>query len=213
MKRIALSSEFYFIQAADLKKLTVREDTLSNLSDAQCLYIKLNNDGTLHLCKNAEILSSAEDDSFIKTRIIYETFPAVVSFCLSLIKPLKRRFYVKSKIPFCVRLKDILDAGLPRGERNADNAYQFKNKRFYLPPEQAKADYMKLRSSIQENGYDKNSPMYVMLNRKFGVRDQLLQGHHRIGICKELNIKEVSISFWAAPANFSWLRKFIVNKH
>jgi len=212
MKQLALSSEIYFIKAVDLKKLPVDENNSVFQADAQCLYIKLNHDGHVTLCQNEKLLEDAGDNDFIKTRIVYDSYPALVCFFLTLIKPLKRRFYLRSTQGFSIKLKDILDMGLPRGERNAENAYQFKNKRFYLPPEQAKADYQKLYDSIKKNGYDKSQPLYVMLNRKFGVRDQLLQGHHRIGICKELNIDEVSIAFWAAPANFSWLRNFIVNR-
>ena len=51
-----------------------------------------------------------------------------------------------------------------------------------------------------------------MLNRKFGVKDQLLQGHHRIGICKALNVNEVSISFWAVPRSFGFFKLFTKRK-
>jgi len=69
-----------------------------------------------------------------------------------------------------------------------------------------------LYNSIKANGYDAKSPMLVMLNRKFGVKDQLLQGHHRIGICKALNVNEVSISFWAVPRSFGFFKLFTKRK-
>lgn len=213
MKQLALSSECYCIKALDLKKLQVKKQAVSFATDNECVYIRLHHDGSVTLCQNESLLNNADDDDFIKTKVVYSSHPALISFFLTLIKPIKRRFYIKSTIGFSIKLKDILDMGLPRGERNAENAYQFKNRRYYLPPEQAKADYQKLYDSIKKNGYDKSQPLFVMLNRKFGVRDQLLQGHHRIGICKELNVDEVSIAFWAAPASFKWFRKFIVNKH
>lgn len=51
-------------------------------------------------------------------------------------------------------------------------------------------------------------PMFVGLNRHWGYKDQLLQGHHRLGICKELNIEDVSISFWTYPQSvFNFRRK------
>jgi hypothetical protein len=51
--------------------------------------------------------------------------------------------------------------------------------------------------------------MIVMINRKFGVKDQILQGHHRIGICKEVGIKEVNICFWTAPISFKIFNLFV----
>ena len=51
-------------------------------------------------------------------------------------------------------------------------------------------------------------PMFVGLNRHWGYKDQLLQGHHRLVICKDLNIEDVSISFWTYPQSvFNFRRK------
>lgn len=209
MKRIVRSSEVYFIKGADLKQLT--QESANTLPDCpqDCVVIKLKDDGNVVMAAHEELLKSADDADFVKTAVIYETFPAFLCFLMNLIKPIKRRFYIRSRQPFRVRLNDILDAGLPRGERNASNAYQLNNKRYHVDFEEAQVMYNKLRQSIKENGYDFDKPMYVMLNRKFGAKDQLLQGHHRIGLCKELEVKEISIAFWAAPATYSFFRKFI----
>ena len=210
MKRLALSSEFYYIKARDLKKTPVKEKQIPNLlDDEDCVFIKLHHNGAVTVYSGLELLDSVNDDEFVKTRVVYISYPAFIGFLLNLIKPIKRRFYIKSTQPFIVRLQDILDAKLPRGERNAENAYQFANKRYYLNKEDAQKCYQKLYQSIEQNGYDFTKPMYVMLNRKLGIKDQLLQGHHRIGICKDLGVKEISISFWAAPASFDFFRFFI----
>lgn len=208
MKQLALSSEFYFIQARDLKRLVVKEKADAKFDD-DCVYLKLHHDGKVTVYGGNDKISNASDDDFIKTRVVYVSYPAIISFFLNIIKPIKRRFYIKSMESFRVRLTDLLEAKLPRGERNAENAYQFNNRRYHLDYEEAQKCYQKLRSSLEKHGYDARFPMYVMLNRKFGCKDQILQGHHRIGICKELNIEEVNIAFWAAPASFRFFRKFI----
>ena len=128
MKRLALSSEFYYIKASDLKRLTVKEKFETSLPADDCVYLKLHKDGTVTIYKGHEILDNAPDDAFVKTRVVYISYPAVISLLITLIKPIKRRFYLRSTESFKVRLKDILEAKLPRGERNAENAYQFNNK-------------------------------------------------------------------------------------
>jgi hypothetical protein len=209
MKRVVRSSELYFIRGADLKNLA--QESVDILPDcpSDCVVIKLNNDGKVVLAAHKELLDVAQDEDYVKTYVIYETYPAILCLLINLIKPIKRRFYIRSRQPLRARLSDILNAGLPRGERNADNAYQLNNKRYHVNFEEAQIMYNELRDSLKENGYDFSNPMFVMLNRKFGAKDQLLQGHHRIGLCKELKIEDISIAFWAAPATYSFFRKFI----
>ena len=64
-------------------------------------------------------------------------------------------------------------------------------------------------NSLKTHGYSEKSPMIVMINRKFGVKDQILQGHHRIGICKEVGIKEVNICFWTSPISLKIFNLFV----
>ena len=209
MTRVVRSSEFYFIKATDLKQLVKEsEDTLPDCP-LDCVVIKLKDNGDVVLAAHQDLLDKVADEDFVKTCVIYKTYPALLCFFINLIKPIKRHFYIRSKQPFKARLSDILNAGLPRGERNANNAYQLNNKRYHVDFEEAQIRYNQLRQSLKENGYDFSKPLYVMLNRKFGAKDQLLQGHHRIGLCKELHVEEISIAFWAAPATYSFFRKFI----
>jgi len=207
MKRLVFSSEFYYIKAADLKQLPLKDKALQ--PDLEIPLVLLRKEGNAKLVDAKGIVATAKDDDFIKVKIAYYTFPALIGLLLCLIKPLKRRYYKSYWISFTVRLDDIIQAKLPRGERNAENAYQWTNKRWQISKEEAKKRYAELRASMQKKGYDKKQPMFVMLNRKFGAKDQLFQGHHRIGICKELGITEVSILFWAAPATFQWLKKLM----
>ena len=51
-----------------------------------------------------------------------------------------------------------------------------------------------------------------MLCRSFGAKDSLQQGHHRMGILKELNIGRVAVEFSAAGAAPSFIRRFFEKK-
>ncbi|MBR2273366.1 MAG: hypothetical protein IJ864_00815 [Alphaproteobacteria bacterium] len=207
MMRLAFSSEFYFIKAMDLKNLPVRQLPKHSSFDEKTVVLFLSADGSVSLAEGVDLVKQADNYIFLKTVVAYYSYVPLISFFLTLIKPIKRRFYIRSSVSFTIHLADMIKAGLPRGERNAQNAYQLNNKRWHLDFDEAQKRYQKLRVSLQKKGYDKNYPMYVMLNRKFGAKDQLLQGHHRIGLCKELGISEVAISFWAAPATFTWLQR------
>lgn len=207
MKRLVFSSEFYYIKATDLKRLPIKDKALQSNPDIPLVLLRKEGDAKLVDAKG--IVATAKDDEFIKVKIAYYTFPVLIGLLLCLIKPIKRHYYHVNQTVFTVRLDDIIEAKLPRGERNAENAYQWTNKRWQISKEEAQKRYAELKASMQKNGYDKNSPMYVMLNRKFGAKDQLFQGHHRIGICKELGITEVSILFWTSPATFAWLKKLM----
>lgn len=206
MKRLVFSSEFYYIKAVDLKKLPLKDKALQPKKHQDIPLVLLRKEGNAKLVDAKKIVAAAKDDDFIKVKIIYYTVPSFIGFLLCLIKPIKRHYYKVNNTVFTVRLSDIIAAKLPRGERNAENAYQWNNKRWHISREEASKRYANLKKSIQKKGYDKKSPMFVMLNRKFGAKDQLFQGHHRVGICKELGVEEVSITFWTAPATFTWLK-------
>ena len=209
MTRVVLSSEFYFIKAADLQKLPSERDVAALKVRTDIPLVFLKTDGTASLIDVADKVKQASRDEFIKVKVAYHGYPFIVGLILCLIKPIKRHFYRMNNTIFTVRLQDIIEAKLPRGERNAENAYQWNNKRWQISKEEAQKRYTDLRQSLQKNGYDMKSPMFIMLNRKFGARDQLFQGHHRIGICQELGIKEVSILFWVAPATSEYFKRFM----
>ena len=213
MRRLVYSSEFYYIKDEDLQKVSVIPFNRDLPFSADIAVLLINTDGTVN-CINLPDLTQT-DNGYVKTKIVYYSYPAFISLLLTLVKPIKRHFYIRSSDIFRVRLKDIIKADLPRGERNESNAYQLNNKRWHIEREEAQKRYEKLKNSIKKKGYDYNHPMFVMLNRKLGVKDQLLQGHHRIGICKELNVEEVSISFWTAPATFCCFKKILdfIKKH
>ena len=206
MNYLSFSSEFYFIKSEELKKLD-RLQGFENIKFSEVVILLDGINGN-KIIANFDKLDGASDEEFIKTRIAYRTFNPFVGFLITLIKPIKRRFYTRNEQSFTVLFDKLLDAKLTRGERNRENAYQWTNKKWQISPEEANKRYNDLYNSLKKNGYDKKSPMFVMLNRKLGVKDQILQGHHRIGICKEIGIKTVNVAFWTVPKAFDFLKIF-----
>ena len=210
MKKIALSSEIYQIKRMELQTLPIEQEKFSSFKSDEIIVL-LDEKGDDKLIAGTEkVKASAEE--FLPVRMAYETYPVLQSFFINLIKPIKRKFYKVFPKAYTTMLACILENDVMRGERNESNAYQWTNKKWQISREEAQKRYHDLYTSIKEHGYDKKSPMLIMLNRKFGVKDQILQGHHRIGICKSLNVKEVSISFWAVPKSFEFMKLLIRRK-
>lgn len=210
MKKIVLSSEIYQIKRMELQTLPIEQEKFSSFKSDEIIVL-LDEKGDDKLIAGTEkVKASAEE--FLPVRMAYETCPVLQSFFINLIKPIKRKFYKVFPKSYTTTLACILENDVMRGERNESNAYQWTNKKWQISREEAQKRYHDLYTSIKEHGYDKKSPMLIMLNRKFGVKDQILQGHHRIGICKSLNVKEVSISFWAVPKSFEFMKLLIRRK-
>ena len=207
-KQLAFSSEIYFIKAEELKSLPKNKEHKINNIQKETQAVILLNDTKNQLIFGFDAINNANDDEFIKTKIAYFTYSPLKGFFLGLIKPIKRKFYTRNNESYTVLFDKLLEAKLTRGERNRENAYQWTNKKWKISPQEAQQRYLDLYESLKQNGYDKKSPMFVMLNRKLGVKDQILQGHHRIGICKEIGLKTVNISFWTAPASFRFFKIF-----
>ncbi len=206
MKYLAFSSEIYYIKSDELKKME-RLQGFENIKFSEVVILLDGINGN-KIIANFNKLDGVGDEEFIKTRVAYHTFNLFIGFLIGLIKPIKRKFYTRNEQSFTVLFDKLLDAKLTRGERNRENAYQWTNKKWKISREEANKRYNDLYNSLKKNGYDKKSPMFVMLNRKHGIKDQILQGHHRIGICKELGLKTVNVAFWTAPKAFDILKIF-----
>ena len=206
MNYLSFSSEIYYIKSEELKKLD-RLQGFENIKFSEVVILLDEVNGN-KIIANFDILDGVSDEEFIKTRIAYRTFNPFIGFFIGLIKPIKRKFYTRNEQSFTVLFDKLLDAKLTRGERNRENAYQWTNKKWQIRRDEANKRYNDLYNSLKKNGYDKKSPMFVMLNRKLGVKDQILQGHHRIGICKEIGIKTVNVAFWTVPKAFDFLKIF-----
>lgn len=210
MKKVALSSEIYQIKSTELQALPIEQDVFLNTKSDEIIVL-LDEKGEDKLISGMEKVKTSSEE-FLPVRMAYCTYSAFQAFFINLIKPIKRKFYKVFPKAYTTTLACILENDVMRGERNEANAYQWTNKKWQISREEAQKRYHDLYTSIKEHGYDKKSPMLIMLNRKFGVKDQILQGHHRIGICKSLNVKEVSISFWAVPKSFEFMKLLIKRK-
>lgn len=202
------------VKTDEVKKLAAQKSTyvLPEFYKAEReVVIFLNHAGDDFIMNGGDTVIASSKE-FMPVRFAYLSHAPFSAFWINLVKFVKRRFYTVFPSVYTIKLKSLLDNGILRGERNAQNAYQWGNKKWQISPEEAKRRYEDLYSSIKENGYDPKSPLLVMLNRKLGVKDQMLQGHHRVGICKSLGVENVSVSFWSVPKNYGFLKLFIKRK-
>lgn len=208
MNTIAYSSEVYLIKAADIKPLS-KDKAYYESAD---IVIKLYSDDEDKIISGYGQLASTEDESFVEARFVYDSIPQHLGFFVHILKPFKRRFYKQSSGIYTTKLSDLLRKNLLRGIRDKNNAYQLTNSKYRISHDEAQTRYTELYNAIKESGYKKEFPMFVALNRKLGVKDQLLQGHHRVGICQELGVEDVSISFWYLPHSFKFIKLFLPKK-
>lgn len=216
MKTMALSSEIYNVKTDEIKALSAQELPLGTVKalpilKADEIVVFLNPKGKDFIISGKEIVNSTQK-AFIPVRFAYVTYSPFVAFFINLFKFVKRRFYTVYSSIYTIKLDDLINNNLTRGVRNAQNAYQWGNKKWQIPPQEAKKRYADLYNSIKTNGYNYSSPMLILLNRKLGIKDQMLQGHHRVGICQDLDITEVTVSFWTVPKSYNFMKLFIKGK-
>ena len=78
--------------------------------------------------------------------------------------------------------------------RHRDNAYDGKEETKHLTKEEREERYDTLKSSIAVNGFNEEFPILIMLRRE-GGEDQILEGHHRLNISIELGLETVPVRF------------------
>ena len=78
--------------------------------------------------------------------------------------------------------------------RHRDNAYDGKEETKHLTKEEREERYDTLKSSIAVNGFNEEFPILIMLRRE-GGEDQILEGHHRLNISIELHLETVPVRF------------------
>lgn len=205
---LAFSSDVYLIKTTELQPLPFKPDIMPESGEVT-LFLDAQNGDCLISGRDMVVTATAE---YIPVRLAYVSFPKLKSFFINLLKKVKRAHYIESPSVYTVPLKCLYDNHVLRGERNAENAYALTNKRWQMSDEVRHKRWNDLYASIKTHGFDRKDPILVVLNRCLGVKDQLFQGHHRCGICKELGIKEVAVSFWAVHRSFSVFKLFVRNK-
>ncbi len=207
----AFSSDVYLIKAAELKALPAEK--LPDLPEtAEKVIVQLDAEKGDKLVSGGQIVAAAKEEEFIPVRFVYQSFPPLKSFFINLSKRIKRKHYIVSPSVYTVPLHCLYENHVLRGERTAANAYEWTNKRWQMSAEERQQRWDDLYNSLKNKGFDRKDPILLVLNRSLGVKDQIFQGHHRLGICKELGIKEVAVSFWAVHRSFSFLKIFVRKK-
>jgi hypothetical protein len=94
--------------------------------------------------------------------------------------------------------------------RHRDNAYDGKEETKHLTREQKEERYDVLKESIDKDGFNEEFPILIMLRRE-GGEDQILEGHHRLNISIELGLETVPVRFieWQKEYNAkgNWVDK------
>ena len=78
--------------------------------------------------------------------------------------------------------------------RHRDNAYDGKEETKHLTREEREERYDTLKESIDKDGFNEEFPILIMLRRE-GGEDQILEGHHRLNISIELGLETVPVRF------------------
>ena len=197
-KHVVYSSIKYLLNVDDLTNLNKSERYYESDEVIIMLGDDKNPKDTLLSGENIIAECKHKNVKYVLCKVAYYSCNPFFAFLIHLFKPIKRKSVLKGYGVYRTTLSYILEHNLTRGVRNRANAYQLKNKKWYIPEEDRIKRYDQLYNSLKK-GYNFKYPMLVGLNRHMGFKDQILQGHHRIGICQELKIEEVSISFWAFP--------------
>lgn len=198
--KIGFSSETYHIHIDDLVRLPMNTDyQIHEFSNEVLLMIgdKKNNIPD-QIIRGNDLLEFAKNSGqqFVPVRVILNN---EYNFFFNLLgafsKPIRTKIEKYSQFHYRILLTDISENQLERNIKTEESAYNFTKKKWRLNDAQRDERLTKLKHSFIENGYDYNFPMQIMLCRSFGVKDQLQQGHHRMMLCKQHNIKVVSTLF------------------
>ena len=206
-KHLAFSSDTYLLHRAELSQLKKAPNYIPhNKQIILLLNFESNHPDTI-LSGFSGLQNYRQD--YVRVRLAYYAPNVWLGLIIQLIKPFKRNSVHMNVSVYKTKLSALLAQHLTRGTRNRENAYQLNNKKWYVPESERAKRYDELFNSLKK-GYDFKYPLLIGLNRHLGYKDQLLQGHHRIGICRELGIEEVSVSFWTYPQ--SVLHHFLKHK-
>lgn len=143
---------------------------------------------------------------FIPVRIAFISRINRWDFISPLIRVLRYKFKSYSSNIYHINPFEIRRLKIERSFRTPENAYQFSNPKYKMSEEERQKLYQKLKDSMHKNGYDDRFPLDIMLCRNWGIQDTLNQGHHRMGVAIDCNIKKVSVMFSAAGQAPSFLQ-------
>ena len=211
----ARSSEVYHLDPADLLRLS---DHPFYREEEGNIVVLLGNEkeGVPDMLFSGRLLlqkAQKENIPYVPVRFVFRKRAAgIKGFLFHFIKPLRRRLRAKGEGVYHMLASELWEKGLVRKVRTKENAYNLTNKKWAIPPQERQKRWNELYDSLKKNGYDDRYPLEIMLCRSFGAKDSLQQGHHRMGILKELNISRVAVEFSAAGAAPFFIRRFFEKK-
>ena len=80
-------------------------------------------------------------------------------------------------------------------ERTRGNAYKKHPEYKHMTQEERGQVYDRLKEQIRTHGFNDNHPITIMLLRKNGKKDKILQGHHRLNMAIELGVVAIPVRF------------------
>ncbi len=158
------------------------------------------------LSSREELVELQKKQDYVETEIYFQPVISSWNLLLLFIGKLRKRFKVQGTNSYRIRPEEIKGKGLIRCVRTRENAYKFTQ--YHIPDEKRHELYDDLEKRIVQDGWDaKQSDLAIMLCRSFSYFDSLDDGNHRINICLEHKIPEVTVKFRYAGK----LPKFVAN--
>jgi hypothetical protein len=192
----AFSSETYPLEAADLLPLIKNGPYKKPKQNSVVLSIGRKdqyNDcawGDLKMIQTA-----AEKGGTVPVRVAFRGYsPFFVRWLWHAIHPLRKQTTRLATGVYHINPQELRNRGLELLVRHEQNAYRDIS-RTLLPFGEELAHWNRLKTSIMENGFKDSFPIVILLRRTHGVRDRLLQGHHRLAISLELGLTRVPVTF------------------
>lgn len=213
--RIGYSSELYEIDPADLLLLPDSPDNLTQCQDEIIVLLgnkDLGRKDTLIRGRNKVKSALNNGISYIPVRFAFQSTIPDWNWLPLFIKKFRYPYKFFSTNIYHLRASRIRELKLERGIRTKANAYAITNKKWAIPEAQRIQKYNQLLSSLK-NGFDDNYPISIMLCRKYGCKDCVDNGHHRLGICIEAGIDRIATNFIAAGSLPHFLQKLLLKCH
>jgi len=108
---------------------------------------------------------------------------------------MRRDYSIESSKVYMISPSHLRELGVELLQRTRDNAYRSHKEYKHLSQEERGKLYDELKDKIAREGFRSDLPITLMLRRKDGVQDKILQGHHRLSIAIELGREVVPVRF------------------
>ena len=109
--------------------------------------------------------------------------------------PFKDYYDIISSKTYNISPTQLRGLGVEIIERTRDNAYKKHYEYKHMTQEERGQVYDRLKEQIRIQGFKEEYPITIMLLRKDGKKDKILQGHHRLNMAIELGIATVPVRF------------------